>query len=112
MQWPRVDWWLNCVGAMALRALALTNSPRNADHECAVPRLRSTKSRSQLSVTARKMGPEPTVDVLPLPPGAQYHFFISHSQATGGDQANLLATNLEKKGLKIWVRAAALLSVL
>ena len=54
----------------------------------------------------------PTDEAYPLPAGKEYHFFISHSQATGGDQANLLATNLEKKGLKIWVRAAALLSVL
>ena len=50
-----------------------------------------------------------TDEVYPLPAEKEYHFFISHSQATGGDQANLLATNLEKKGLKIWVRAAALL---
>ena len=54
----------------------------------------------------------PTDEFYPLPADKKYHFFISHSQATGGDQANLLATNLEKKGLKIWVRAAALLSVL
>lgn len=37
-----------------------------------------------------------------LPPGKEWHFFISHSQATGGDQANLITNNLEKRGLKIW----------
>jgi hypothetical protein len=38
----------------------------------------------------------------PLPPDKNYHFFISHSQATGGDQANLITNHLEKRGLKIW----------
>lgn len=32
----------------------------------------------------------------PLPEGKKYHFFISHSQATGGDQANLLCTNVSE----------------
>lgn len=38
----------------------------------------------------------------PLPPDKEYHFFVSHSQATGGDQANLITNHLEKRGLKIW----------
>jgi hypothetical protein len=38
----------------------------------------------------------------PLPADKKYHFFISHSQATGGDQANLITSQLEKRGLKIW----------
>ena len=38
----------------------------------------------------------------PLPPDKNCHFFISHSQATGGDQANLITNHLEKRGLKIW----------
>ena len=38
----------------------------------------------------------------PLPSEKKYHFFISHSQATGGDQANLITNHLEKRGLKIW----------
>ena len=38
----------------------------------------------------------------PLPPDKKYHFFVSHSQATGGDQANLITNHLEKRGLKIW----------
>jgi hypothetical protein len=36
---------------------------------------------------------------LALPHGKKFHFFISHAQATGGDQANLLANNLEKRGV-------------
>ena len=35
----------------------------------------------------------------PLPEGKKYHFFISHSQATGGDQANLLCTNVSTASL-------------
>ena len=38
----------------------------------------------------------------PLPEGKDFHFFISHCQATGGDQANLLCTNLETLGVKVW----------
>jgi hypothetical protein len=39
---------------------------------------------------------------LQLPAGKKHHFFISHCQATGGDQANLLANNLEKRGCQVW----------
>ena len=35
------------------------------------------------------------------------HFFISHAQSTGGDQANLIATNLEKRGAKVWYDQSA-----
>ena len=43
------------------------------------------------------------VDVA-LPEGATKHFFLSHSQATGGDQSNALYLELERMGLKCWVR--------
>ena len=39
---------------------------------------------------------------LPLFAGKEFHFFISHAQATGGDQANLLSTNLQGRGCKVW----------
>ena len=39
-----------------------------------------------------------------LPEGATKHFFLSHSQATGGDQSNALYLELERMGLKCWVR--------
>ena len=37
-----------------------------------------------------------------LPDGKRWHFFISHCQATGGDQAALLCTNLEARGAEVW----------
>ena len=39
---------------------------------------------------------------IPLLAGKQYHFFISHCQATGQDQAHLLCTNLKARGAKVW----------
>ncbi len=55
-----------------------------------------------ISRIATHLNIDTSSDVLPLPPGAQYHFFISHSQSTGGDQANVIASNLEKRGAKVW----------
>ncbi len=53
-----------------------------------------------LTLLARKAGIDTeTTDTdgrYPLPEGKKYHFFISHSQATGGDQANLLCTNVSE----------------
>eukprot|EP00935_MAST-01C_sp_MAST-1C-sp1_P002801 g2801.t1 len=37
-----------------------------------------------------------------LPIGARNHFFISHSQATGGDQANTLYLEFERLGFSCW----------
>ena len=39
---------------------------------------------------------------LALARGKRWHFFVSHAQASGGDQANLICTNLEIKGCQIW----------
>jgi hypothetical protein len=38
----------------------------------------------------------------PLPPGRQYHFFLSHKQANGGDQAHALKGTLEQLGYRCW----------
>ena len=39
---------------------------------------------------------------LALARGKRWHFFVSHAQASGGDQANLICTNLEIKGCSVW----------
>ena len=39
---------------------------------------------------------------LPLPDGCTNHFFISHTQNTGGDQANAIYLELERLGFKCW----------
>lgn len=47
----------------------------------------------------------------PLPAGKKYHFFISHSQVTGGDVANLLSNNLTRRGCKVWCKCRSFICV-
>ena len=65
------------------------------------------QQRAQLSNSHSSSSPQQAsnavVDVA-LPEGATKHFFLSHSQATGGDQSNALYLELERMGLKCWVR--------
>ena len=37
-----------------------------------------------------------------LPEGCKFHFFLSHYQATGGDQVDSLCAQLEKRGFRCW----------
>ena len=39
---------------------------------------------------------------LELPQGCRWHAFISHSQSTGGDQAQVLALELKLAGWEVW----------
>ena len=39
---------------------------------------------------------------VPLPAGALTHFFLSHSQATGGDQTNAIYLELRQMGFSCW----------
>jgi hypothetical protein len=41
-------------------------------------------------------------DTVPLPAGALTHFFLSHSQATGGDQTNAIYLELRQMGFSCW----------
>ena len=38
----------------------------------------------------------------PLPEGCEFHFFLSHYQASGGDQVNTLCLELERLGVRCW----------
>ena len=37
-----------------------------------------------------------------LPQGKKWHFFICHHQGSGGDQARIMCTELEKRGFRVW----------
>ena len=39
---------------------------------------------------------------VPLPSKMENHFFISHCQSTGGDQANAIYLELERLGFACW----------
>ncbi len=56
---------------------------------------RTSKDRRSTVVKMAKAG-------VPLPDGADYHFFLSHYQATGGDQGDALSMALEHMGDLTW----------
>ena len=62
------------------------------------PHLPSENPKPSL-VHAPKSGKGGTV---PLPAGALTHFFLSHSQATGGDQTNAIYLELRQMGFSCW----------
>ena len=62
------------------------------------PHLPSENPKPSL-VQAPKSGKGGTV---PLPAGALTHFFLSHSQATGGDQTNAIYLELRQMGFSCW----------
>merc|ERR1719262_1912214 len=37
-----------------------------------------------------------------LPPGCEFHFFLSHYQASGGDQVDALQQELERRAFRCW----------
>jgi hypothetical protein len=39
---------------------------------------------------------------VPLPDGAESHFFLSHAQSTGGDQTNAIYLELQVMGFTCW----------
>jgi hypothetical protein len=47
-------------------------------------------------------GPTANVGSVPLPSGARTHFFLSHCQATGGDQTNAIYLELRQMGFSCW----------
>jgi hypothetical protein len=44
----------------------------------------------------------PSGSAIPLPDKMDNHFFISHCQSTGGDQANAIYLELERIGFACW----------
>lgn len=49
----------------------------------------------------KKRGPQKKA-VPTLAPGYQWHFFLSHAQASGGDQMGILNSQLTDRGFKVW----------
>ena len=50
--------------------------------------------------------PEPVPELVPPrtePPELKHDFFLSHYQATGGDQVATLELRLQQKGFSCWV---------
>ena len=54
---------------------------------------------SKTNTGRTSMAAKPTV---PLPSKMENHFFISHCQSTGGDQANAIYLELERLGFACW----------
>jgi hypothetical protein len=47
-------------------------------------------------------GPTAEGGTIPLPGNARTHFFLSHCQATGGDQTNAIYLELRQLGFSCW----------
>jgi hypothetical protein len=62
--------------------------------------LRQQRKHQQHQVNS---GPVATrAGAVPLPGDARSHFFLSHCQATGGDQTNAIYLELRELGLSCW----------
>jgi hypothetical protein len=88
----------------AMRPLAPSNKAKQEQ-----PRAASAPSASHPpSKTAQPQhqltngGPTVNVGSVPLPSGARTHVFLSHCQATGGDQTNAIYLELRQMGFSCW----------
>jgi hypothetical protein len=70
-------------------SLASLSSNTPAQH-----RVLQQQARGSTKVLAR--------GVVPLPGNAESHFFLSHSQSTGGDQTNAIYLELQQLGFTCW----------
>jgi hypothetical protein len=56
----------------------------------------------QLLQPDQPLQPGQSLQPFGLAPGKKWHFFICHHQGSGGDQARILCTDLEKRGFRVW----------
>eukprot|EP00935_MAST-01C_sp_MAST-1C-sp1_P002035 g2035.t1 len=77
----------------------------NAQKNYVVKKTETGTSDEQSSEKGGAKG-APPADIRPvaaaLPEGTKFHFFLSHSQSTGADQANSLYLELERMGYVCW----------
>jgi hypothetical protein len=67
------------------------------------PHSKTTKPQHQIA----SAGPAAKAGSVPLPSGARTHFFLSHCQATGGDQTNAIYLELRNLGFSCWYNLSA-----
>jgi hypothetical protein len=86
----------------ALSTLTPSNKSKQEQTRAApsVSRPPSTTAQPQHQLT--NGGPTANVGSVPLPSGARTHFFLSHCQATGGDQTNAIYLELRQMGFSCW----------
>ena len=71
-------------------------------HRTAPSASRSPLKTAQLQHQLTSARPTGKVGSVPLPSGACNHFFLSHCQATGGDQTNAIYLELRQLGFSCW----------
>jgi hypothetical protein len=93
----------------AVRPQASTSQPLLHQHQPATAQptsntpskaLRQQHKRQQHQVTSGPVAIR--AGAVPLPGDARSHFFLSHCQATGGDQTNAIYLELRELGLSCW----------
>jgi hypothetical protein len=86
----------------AMRPLAPSNKAKREQTRAApsasCPPSKTAQPQHQLT----NGGPIANVGSVPLPSGARTHFFLSHCQATGGDQTNAIYLELRQMGFSCW----------
>ena len=90
----------------AIRTQAPSSKSKQVQHQeqhrAAPAASRSPLKTAQLQHQLTSAGPTGKVGSVPLPSGACNHFFLSHCQATGGDQTNAIYLELRQLGFSCW----------
>jgi hypothetical protein len=64
----------------------------------------NTPSRNVPQQHHQQVAARPAAVAVPLPGDAHMHFFLSHCQATGGDQTNAIYLELQQLGFSCWYK--------
>ena len=86
----------------AMRPLAPSNKSKQEQTRAAPSASRPRSKTAQPHHQLTNGGPTANVGSVPLPSGARTHFFLSHCQATGGDQTNAIYLELRQMGFSCW----------
>jgi hypothetical protein len=88
-------------------AAAAANIPQPLHHQPQATTAHSAPSNTpsrtlQLHQHQVTIGPAANAGPVSLPGNAHTHFFLSHCQATGGDQTNAIYLELRQLGFSCW----------
>jgi hypothetical protein len=86
----------------AMRPMAPSNKAKQEQTRAAPSASCPPSKTVQLQHQPTNGGPTANVGSVPLPSGARTHFFLSHCQATGGDQTNAIYLELRQMGFSCW----------
>jgi len=102
MQRPQPEPSLRVAATVQSKAAAPATTVHQQKTQPHKPKPQLLSAKPQPPSHTPQSNPAKAGGTVPLPAGALTHFFLSHSQATGGDQTNAIYLELRQMGFSCW----------